>query len=82
MHLSRSTVQIACLHSYSEGRQRTYEPNILTAASAMPTKLPGTTPNSSTKTQHKARAVRSAHDEGTLSSEAGAPIHMTLTTLK
>ena len=59
-----------------------YEPKILTALSAIPTKPPGITPRRSTLMQQIARAKRSAHVDGTLSSEAGAPSHITLTTLK
>ena len=61
---------------------KAYKPKIRTAAWAIPTKPPGTTPKSRTKRQQRAKAVRSAHDEGTFSSEDGDPNHITFTTLK
>ena len=59
-----------------------FYPKSLLAASAMPTKLPGITPSKNTKRQQIPRAIRRGMEDGTFSSDAGVPVHITLTTLR
>ena len=61
---------------------RFHDVKILTAASAMLTNPPGNIPRSSTKKHEKPRAILNAHDDGTPSSDAGEPVHITFTTLR
>jgi hypothetical protein len=64
-----------------KGRQF-QEVKILTAVSAIPTNPPGKIPSSTTKRHDRMRAILNGHDDGTPSSDAGEPVHITFTTLR